>query len=336
MGGIRKNKSDYSLPKRVYRGKSAYEWRPKDGSAIRLCNLDASISEVWSCWEKATVESTTKSTVAELITQFFASADFDELSFYTKKDYQKYSKNMIKVFGKMHVDKVEPAHIRLYMDKRGLKSKVQANREHSFFSRCYRYGFERGLCKGNPCTGVRKFKEQARTRYITDVEYEALFSHASPAIKVAMELSYLCCARQGDILSMRTSQLLENGIFIAQSKTGTEQIKLWSPRLRAAIELAKSLPQPGVSSTFVVCKEDGSKWSRDGFNSRWASDRSKAKKATGLALDFTFHDLKAKGISDIKGTLAEKQAISGHKSVGQTARYDRKVKEVSSVDSTQK
>lgn len=46
--------------------------------------------------------------------------------------------------------------------------------------------------------------------------------------------------------------------------------------------------------------------------------------------------LKAKGISDIKGTLAEKQAISGHKSVGQTARYDRKVKEVSSVDSTQK
>jgi hypothetical protein len=38
--------------------------------------------------------------------------------------------------------------------------------------------------------------------------------------------------------------------------------------------------------------------------------------------------LKAKGISDLEGNLQDKQAISGHKNIGQTARYDRKVKEV--------
>ncbi|WP_258406978.1 tyrosine-type recombinase/integrase [Shewanella rhizosphaerae] len=336
MSGVRKNKSDYSLPRRVYRGKSAYEWRPKDGGAIRLCNLDASISEVWYCWEKAVNSVNEDSTVAGLISLFFQSADFEALGQETQRDYHKYSKKVLKVFRKVHVDDVEPRHVRLYMDKRGIASRVQANREHAFLSRCFRYGYERGLCKINPCQGVRKFKETSRKRYVTDAEYQALYSYASAVVKVAMELAYLCCARQGDILKMRTSQLLENGIFIAQSKTGTEQIKLWSPRLRAAIELAKSLPQPGVSSTFVVCKEDGSAWSRDGFISRWARDRNTARKATGLALDFTFHDLKAKGISDIPGTLEEKQAISGHKSVGQTARYDRKVKEVSSVDSTQK
>lgn len=43
-----------------------------------------------------------------------------------------------------------------------------------------------------------------------------------------------------------------------------------------------------------------------------------------LSFDFTFHDLKAKGISDLNGSLAEKQAISGHKNIGQTAKYDRK------------
>ncbi|WP_226888207.1 hypothetical protein [Pectobacterium aquaticum] len=37
------------------------------------------------------------------------------------------------------------------------------------------------------------------------------------------------------------------------------------------------------------------------------------------------HDLKAKGVSDLDGTLAEKQAISGHMTISQTARYDRKI-----------
>ncbi len=44
-----------------------------------------------------------------------------------------------------------------------------------------------------------------------------------------------------------------------------------------------------------------------------------------LAFDFTFHDLKAKGISDLEGSSYEKQTISGHKNVAQTARYDRKI-----------
>lgn len=336
MVGKRQNKADNALPLRVYRGRCAFEWKPKNGGTVRLCSLDSPLSEVWRRYEELTDEATISATVNGLVSKFFASADFRELAPETQKDYRKYSKNILAVFGNMHVDKVEPQHMRIYMDKRGLKSRVQANREHAFFSRCYRYGYERGLCKGNPCKGVRKYKEEARKRYITDMEYDALYRIASEPVKVAMELAYLCCARQGDILSMRTSQILEEGIFIAQGKTGTEQIKLWSPRLKKAIEQSRQLSQPGVVSTFVICKPDGSKWTRDGFNSRWSKDKGAARIATGLPMDFTFHDLKAKGISDIEGTLQEKQAISGHKSAGQTARYDRKVKQVSSVDSTRK
>ncbi|MBS1205725.1 MAG: integrase [Proteobacteria bacterium] len=44
-----------------------------------------------------------------------------------------------------------------------------------------------------------------------------------------------------------------------------------------------------------------------------------------LDFQFTFHDLKAKGISDLKGTLNEKQEVSGNKNVSQTAKYNRKV-----------
>ena len=65
---------------------------------------------------------------------------------------------------------------------------------------------------------------------------------------------------------------------------------------------------------------------RDGFNSRWMKAKQAAKVAyPDMDFDFTFHDLKAKGISDLSGSLYEKQAISGHKNFEQTARYDRKI-----------
>ncbi|AHM73537.1 integrase [Yersinia hibernica] len=55
-----------------------------------------------------------------------------------------------------------------------------------------------------------------------------------------------------------------------------------------------------------------------------------------MDFNFTFHDLKAKGVSDLEGSLSEKQAISGHKNMGQTARSDRKIKIVPVVGNQKK
>lgn len=43
---------------------------------------------------------------------------------------------------------IKPEHIRRYMDKRGIKSRTQANREKAFMSRVYRWAYERGFVKG--------------------------------------------------------------------------------------------------------------------------------------------------------------------------------------------
>lgn len=120
----------------------------------------------------------------------------------------------------MNPNNIKPEHIRKYMDKRGLKSRTQANREKTFMSRVFRWGYERGFVKGNPCKGVKQYKEIARQRYVTDNEYNALYSVSPMIIQIAMELAYLCCARQGDVLSLRKDQLMEAGIYIKQGKTG--------------------------------------------------------------------------------------------------------------------
>ncbi|WP_340610815.1 tyrosine-type recombinase/integrase [Xenorhabdus bharatensis] len=331
MARTRKNAADKRLPKRVYRGKTKYEFHPARGGSISLCPLDAPLSIIWAEYEKILCDmSREENSVSNLIKQFLASADFKDLALDTKKDYRKYANKLTPVFGKMSPDNVKPEHIRKYMDKRGLSSRTQANREKTFFSRVYKWGYERGIVKSNPCKGVKQYKEKARERYITDAEYAALYSVSPTVVKVAMELAYLCCARQADVLTLTRSQLMEKGIFIRQGKTGKQQIKAWTKRLENIIKMSDTLiTEPGVVSIYVICQTNGHKYTRDGFNSRWRKARQMAKdEFPNLDFNFTFHDLKAKGISDLEGTLAEKQVISGHKNITQTARYDRKIEVV--------
>lgn len=327
MPRARKRPEDNWMPPRVRQGKSAYEFRSPDGRTIRLCNADLSKAQVWYEYEKFTNDIKVGKNFLALCDEFFNSGDFHELATETRKDYRKYSSKVNIVFGKMKPDNIKPEHIRKYMDRRGVKSRVQANREKAFLSRVFRWAYERGKVKMNPCQGVKQFKEQARTRYVTDKEYQALFEVASPAVKVGMELAYLCCARQGDILDLKKSQLLEEGILIQQSKTAVTQIKAWTERLHAAIELAESLPlHSGMVSIYIIHQQSGSRYTRDAFNAQWMkAKKAAAEKFPDFDFQFTFHDLKAKGISDLKGSLNDKREISGHKNVSQTARYNRKV-----------
>lgn len=318
------------MPPRVYLGRSAYEYHPKGGGNIRLCDKSCTQAQVWTAWEALINDRPDDSVFAGLVDKFFKSGDFFELAAETQKDYRKYSRKVLDVFGKMPPDSVKPEHVRKYLDIRGVKSRTQANREKAFMSRVYRWAYERGYAKGNPTKGVKQFKEIGRDRYITHEEYNALYSVAPDVVRVAMELAYLCCARQNDVLEMKKSQLIAEGILIKQSKTAVAQIKAWSERLNAAITMAKALPlNDGMSSLYVIHQASGHKYTRDGFNSRWRKAKEEAKaQYPHLSFDFTFHDLKAKGISDLQGNIYEKQAISGHKNVEQTARYNRKIEVV--------
>lgn len=150
-------------------------------------------------------------------------------------------KKPVPVFGNMRADDIKIEMVRIYMDKRGQRSMNQANQEFGGISRVFSWGYERGYVKGNPYKGVRKFSLKARDVYVTDEEYQAIYEETAPALRVGMEMSYLCAARVSDVLPLKWSKVSEEGIFIQQGKTGTKQIKVWTERLHNAIELAKTL-----------------------------------------------------------------------------------------------
>ncbi len=102
--------------------------------------------------------------------------------------------------------------------------------------------------------------------------------------------------------------------------------KAWTPRLRKAIDSAKSILSDTWPNSAVIRSKHGQAYYKRGFSHRWEEARAKASNKLGRPLDCIFHDLKAKGISDYEGSSRDKQLFSGHKTEGQVIAYDRKIK----------
>lgn len=323
--GRRRKEEDQWMPPRVYRGRSAFELKPVSGGTINLCPLGASKSRVWERYqqEKAKLECRVGS-FADLVAKYFDSEKYASLSERTRDDYQKYSIRVLKVYGRTHVDRITPPEITKYVDKRSQKAPTQANREQTFISAVYTWGIARGYAKANPCVKGQKNSEKPRDVYIEDEAYYAVLEFSRPLLFAAMEISYSCAARQGDVLQLTPEQLQDQGIYIKQGKTGKAQIKAWSERLRHAVKVARS--QTKVPSIrWVLADKNGQRISANRLRHwfRQAKEQA-AKKYPQLDFNFTFHDIKAKSISDVEGTRADKQKFSGHKTQSQVAVYDRK------------
>lgn len=330
----RKDSSLDWLPDRVYPQRDKYVFQPKQGGKITLCKISAGKLMCLKRHEQAMANIEDRNIFKRVINDFFGSVTFKELSIRTQKDYTSYKPILISAFGKMRPNAIQPHHVRLFMDKlakvKGTADKpanATANRHKALMQKICSWARQIGKLKDNPCVGVSKLHEKGRDRYITDAEYKAIYDKAPAPCRVAMELSYLCMARISDVVNLQVNNILDEGIFIQQGKTGKKQIKLWSERLLQAVADAKALPcKKGMFTMFLFNKPDGSRYAVRSIQAQY----KQACVSAGLN-DVTLHDLKAKGISDFEGTLQEKQEASGHISSAMTDKYDRKIKTVRSV-----
>lgn len=334
MGRNRKPE-DRWMPLRVYRGRTQYELHPKDGSAVMLCPITSTNAEVWEAYERVIAKTTP--TMENIAAGYFTSRQFLRRRPSTQDQYRDAWASLKKVWGKVQdASKVKQKHVRAWMDKRGEKGEVAANRELSVLSNIFAYAFERSIVPSNPCQGVKKFPEEAREKYIEDDEYYPYLSASKKAVQVAMEISYCCGARGQDVRSITMADLRDDGIFIRQGKTGKKQIKKWSPRLEDAVELAKTLRAeilenvPGVLSPYLIVTQTGQPYTASGFKTLWQKNKQEVQATLNVKIDWTYHDIKAKGISDYDG---DKMKFGGHKTVKQMQDYDRRTQLAPTIDS---
>jgi integrase len=334
--GRKRDKNNAKLPPYVYLAKGRYIFRQyingKLGKEKRLCNGDATLSEVWAAFEAITGRE--QNTMRWLFSEFLGSNQFRQMASKTQKEMDRQSLAISKrrlndgrEFGDLLLTEISPGLIRKYLDNRGKEAPVAANREVALMSIAFSWGRERDLCKDNPCYGVRRNKEMARTRYITDEEYDLVFNLAvkisPPYLPIAMEIAFLCRARRKEILELTHNDVLEEGLYIQRVKKSNSHIIGWTTRLRKAVNSAISLSAHSKNDHLVL-NQKGNKITARTFSTAWQRLMAKAQEI-GLEERFTFHDLKAKGVSDFDG---DKKLASGHKSDAMVDVYDRKPKNV--------
>ncbi len=339
MGRPRKRRNA-KLPPYVYRAKGRYFLRQylgtrngktKWGKEIRLANADAPIAEVWAAYS-ALSSGHAAGRLGWLVDQYLISPQFKRVSKKTKDLYESYwstigdTKTSTGIFADEALDAITPGVIRVYLDRRA-EVPHQANKERSFLSVLFAYAVERDWMRSNPASKTKPFPVKPRDRYVDDSEYEIIHKLSLPYVQQCMEIAYLCRARQAEVLALKKSSIKENGLQLVRGKGSKSQIIGWTDRLRAAVE-ASTQRFPNVQSQWIVHDKRGQKVLQSTLQATWGRKMRKAFKEGLLKERFTFHDLKAKGVSDFEGN---KFLASGHKSPNMLAVYDRKLEVVPST-----
>lgn len=330
----RRRKSNFNLPPRMYLKHGAYYYVSRENKWIRLSDDKALAFTKWAEIEGEIPRETgslkpIRGSVQELIEKYMIEIAPKK----AKATYQgnlMEAKNLAEVFGRMLVLEVRPTHIAKYLDLRGIKSKVRANREISLLSHMFSYAMRWGMIDRNPCIGVAKHPEKGRDRYITDQEFEGVKKLASELIAAVMDFAYITALRKGDILNLRLDQITDEGIWIKQSKTGAKQLYEWTNGLSEVVARAKQLKR-SIRGLYLFCNRQGQPYTDSGFKAMW--QRVQLKWAGQGGQRFTFHDIRAKSLTDAKQLGLDAQSLAGHASATMTEHYikSREYKKIKSL-----
>lgn len=192
----------------------------------------------------------------------------------------------------------------------------------------------------NPIQSIRTMRVQARGRYITDSELRRIkvaamratdrHGHAQdtrsgPMLCALIDMAYLTGQAIGDLLKLDWRQFGRDGITFARSKvektTGAKVTIRWTPKLRDVERRLKELRvERRAFGGRVFVRQDGRPYTYWGASSAWQRARVRA----GIT-DCTFHDLKAKALTDKEDRegMREAQKMGQHSTEGQTADYVR-------------
>lgn len=295
------------------------------GKPINLGPADMTVAEIWEAYERET--SQPKDTLNWLLSEYHQSAKFKSRKPRTQKDYEEYRAKLTafpmangKPFGTAMLDKIKRTAIQKYLDKH--RAPILANRQIQYLKAAWNWAMNRyEHMQPNPCVGVELNKQDARTRYVSQKEFQAFKAKTKGYIPLFMELAYLLRARWSEVARLTTADLLEDGVAVLRGKGSEGEITAWTDRLCAVVDACKqtnpTAPTP-ISGAFLIHGKHGKPIKQNTFQASWGR-YMRAWVASG-GERFTFHDLKAAGYSD----MAEQ--FAGHKSERMHNVYNRKLR----------
>ena len=298
MGRKRQKRKD--LPQRVYFQHGSYYFVDRSG---KWNNLGREYVDAMTSYAKLNSVPRTIANMGSLFDRYQAEV-IPTKAASTQRTNRIEMKYLRYAFGHMRPDAVTPQDVYAFMDARG--APIRANREKALLSHVFSYAIRWGAVADNPCRLVKRNPEKPRRRYISDIEFKAVYDIAPLSIQAAMKLALITGLRQGDLLSLRLQNITDDGLLVETGKTGKRLLFQWSEDMRQAIDQAKQLPR-AVLSMYLIPNRRGMKYTSSGFRANWQRLMLKAIDKKAIAERFTFHDIRAKAGSD-----GEDDKLLGH------------------------
>jgi integrase len=225
--------------------------------------------------------------------------------------------------GQMKVQDVEPADIqRLHIALR--ETPYQANRTIALLSKMFSLSVRWGLRTNNPTEGIEKFHEEARHRWLSDVELKRLTAvlnaHPDQVAADAIRLQLLTGARIGEVLgSTWTDFDLDRGVWTKMSHHTKQKRTEHLPLSSAATELLKAIKEDRGAISDFVFPGRSPKAPRKDLKGFWRSVL-----ATADISDYRIHDNRHTHASHLVSSgmsLAIVGRLLGHTNPSTTQRY---------------
>jgi integrase len=243
-------------------------------------------------------------------------------------------KDVLPLWGHRKVADITRRDAVLLLDKVRSRAPVGANRLQSVLVRMFNFASERGITEHSPLVGMRRPKEKARSRVLTDAEIKLLWAALDlentdmdiyRVTKLALKMILLTGQRPGEVAGMAWDEIDDdNAVWNIPGSRIKNKEPQRVPLGPMALEIIDQTRTYSGDSEFVF----RSSYKPEQAISRQALTRAVSRhwSEMGIKEAFTPHDLRRTlrtklaelGISDI---VAER--VLGHKLQGMMAVYNR-------------
>lgn len=320
------------------------KWRSR-----RLCSSKATLAQIWNAFENTKKQ--TQVTFLTLSLEYQKTITWNKYMQTTKDDYLGCHRSICKrkisgnqLLGDLPITAWDTVFARRYLDKRLEESVTRSNRELSYLKAICKWAIQYGKIKTNFAESLVKTTETPRQHTPSDKDYGVLLKAAleSPYdyMGPAMELAYLCKMRLVEVFELTDARCQEEGLLVVRHKGSRDTINAWNDRLNNAINALitrraeifakrkKSLPENPEEVFLFYSEKTGRRLEKSSFKTAMARIKKLAKEKNPEFVEFTFHDLKRKGVTDTKGSNQDKLEASGHRSEQMLKTYDKEVRVV--------
>lgn len=233
----------------------------------------------------------------------------------TQYEFRAALKHLRKAFKDAVIDQIKPKHVRQYLDRRS--AKVSANREVAVLSVIWNWARAKGLTdQANPCTGIDRNPESARTVYVTDEQFQEVYNRGDYVLQDTMDLLRVTSHSPSDILRLKRTDMHAGALTVRRGKTA----KLVRFRIEGTLKIVLErilARHKAVASLYLIADDRGQPVKLDNLEKRFSTARG--------AGTWQLRDIRAKAITD-ENDLRTASQRAGHANEQITAEVYRRIK----------